>query len=103
MDYTVKQAEVYLGKRFIVSLRHVHKDCEDTYSGLWGVVDSVYEDGILLRVEGGIEDKFWMMPPDLDGIQPAGNKFYQHGDNEQIVEDVDFEAYWCMADDPDLL
>jgi hypothetical protein len=103
MEYTVELAEALLGKRVIVSLRHVSRDREDTYSGLWGIVDSVYEDGILLRVEGGVEDEFWMMPPDLNGIKPAAHEFYQMGDDAPIVEDVDFEAYWCVADDPDLL
>jgi hypothetical protein len=101
VEYTVEEARAYLGKRFIVSLRHIHPGADDTYSGLWGIVDSVHDDGILLRVEGGVEDQFWMMPPDLEGIQPAGSKFYQLGDDGAVVQNVDFEAYWAVAGAPD--
>ena len=100
MEYTLEAAEAYLGKRFIVSLRHISPGTEDTYSGLWGVVESVHEDGLLLRVEGGIDDPFWMMPPDLGGIRPAGSRFYQLGDDAEVLQDVDFEAYWSVASDP---
>lgn len=100
MEYTVEEARTFLGKRFVVSLRHVQPGADDRYSGLWGIVESVHDDGILLRVEGGVEDQFWMMPPDLGGIRPAGSKFYQLGDDEEVVQDVDFEAYWSVANDP---
>lgn len=103
MTFTLEAARAYLGKRIVVSLRHIHPGREDTYSGLWGVVDSVHEEGILLRVEGGIEDEFWMMPPDLNGIRPAGSKFYQLGDDGAVVQDVDFEAYWRLASHPNHL
>jgi hypothetical protein len=103
MPYSVEAASDFLGKRFIVSLRHVHPGSEDTYSGLWGVAESVHEDGILLRVEGGLDEMFWMMPPDLDGIRKAQSKFYQMGDDEEVVQDVDYEAHWAVADDPDHL
>ncbi len=103
MKYTVEAAAAHLGKRFIVSLRHIHPGTDDTYSGLWGVVESVHENGILIRVEGGAADEFWMMPPDLGGIRPAGSKFYQLGDEAEVLHDVDFEAYWVVAGDPDHL
>jgi hypothetical protein len=103
VEYTVEAAQALVGKRVVVSLRHIHPGREDTYSGLWGTVESVHEDGILLRVEGGIEDEYWMMPPDLDGIQPAQAKVYQMGDDGEVLENVDFEAYWRLAGDPDLL
>lgn len=100
MEYTVEVAKPYLGKRFIVSLRHINPGAEDSFSGLWGIVVSVDENGLLLQVEGGIDDEYWMMPPDLGGIKPAGSKFYQMGDGGEVLQNVDFEAYWSVASEP---
>ena len=98
--YTPEKAAFLVGKRVVVSLRHVRPNAEDEHSGLWGIVDSVHEGGILLRVEGGVDDEFWMMPPDLNGIRPAESKFYQLGDAGEVLGNVDFEAYWRVASDP---
>jgi hypothetical protein len=100
MEYTVEVAKPYLGKRIIVSLRHIKPGAEDSFSGLWGIVVSVDENGLLLQVEGGIDDEYWMMPPDLGGIRPAGSKFYQMGDSGEVLQNVDFEAYWSVASEP---
>jgi hypothetical protein len=100
MDYTVQAAQFLLGKRIVISLRHVQPGAEDRHSGLWGTVESVHEDGVLIRVEGGVDEAFWMMPPDLDGIRPAASKFYQLGDDGEVLQDVDFETYWRIAADP---
>jgi hypothetical protein len=97
MDYSVQEANKYIGRRFIVGLRYIQPNERDIHSGLWGIAKSVHEDGILLHVEGGIEDKYWMMPPDLDAIQPAGASNYEFGDSGQIVENVDFEAHFKIA------
>lgn len=101
MDYSINLAEPYIGKRIIVSLRNISSDGSVTYSGLWGVVESVYEDGILLRVEGGTSDEFWMMPPDIDAIKPAQHTFYQLDENDEVVSNVDYEAYWAIAENLD--
>lgn len=100
MEYTVEAAKAYLGKRFIVSLRHITPGSEDCFTGLWGIAVSAHEDGLLLRVEGGIDDEYWMLPPDFGGIKPATSKFYQMGDDAEVLQDVDFEAYWSVASDP---
>lgn len=99
-EYTTEQARSFVGKRFVVSLRHIRSGQDDQWSGLWGVVASVHDDGILLRVEGGVDEAYWMMPPDLGGIHPAGGRTYQLGDHAPVVQDVDFEAHWRIADDP---
>jgi hypothetical protein len=103
MEYSVEQAKRFLGKRIVVSLRHVNPQGEDVYSGLWGIVVNVSEGGMLLKVEGGIDDEFWMMPPDFGSIVPAQEKYYQMEGYDDIVESVDYEAYWAIADDPNNL
>jgi len=98
MKYSVAKAKIFIGKRVIVSLRHIRMNNEESFSGLWGVIDSVYKNGLLLKVEGGIDEQFWMLPPDLDALQLPSNKFYQMDGCDTVVTDVDFEAYFSVAD-----
>ncbi|MBL0125650.1 MAG: hypothetical protein IPP88_24300 [Betaproteobacteria bacterium] len=98
MEYSVAKANCLLGKRVVVSLRHIGQNNQETYSGLWGVIDSVHENGLLLKVEGGIDETFWMLPPDLDALQPPSKKYYQLDGHDTIVTDVDYEAYFSIAD-----
>lgn len=95
MDYSLEEASAYIGKRFIVSLRHVAPDTEDKYTGFWGVIDSAHDNGLLLAIEGGLDEKFWMFPPVLD-FKPAEHKYYQWNDSD-VIEHVDFEAYFTVA------
>lgn len=103
MEYSVAAAQNFIGKRVIISLRHIDASGGQTYSGLWGVIESAHEDGLLLRVEGGINESHWGMPPDLDALQPAQHVFYELGDSGQTVTSVDFEAYWTTAESLELL
>jgi hypothetical protein len=100
MKYSLARASQYIGKRVIVSLRHAHPDGSETYTGLWGVVESVHEDGLRLKVEGGTDESHWAIPPDLDAFQPAQHTEYQLGDTGQVVTGVDYEMYWSIAADP---
>ena len=97
MEYSVKEANSFIGKRVIVSLRYIDENNTESFGGLWGVIDSAHESGLLMRVEGGIEDQFWMFPPDLDALQPPSNKFYQMDGYDTVVTDVDYEAYFSVA------
>jgi len=97
MEYTKELAETYIGKRVIVSIRNIDENNVETHSGLWGRIDSVYEDGMLLKIEGGSEEKFWMLPPEFSWLEPAQHKFYQMEGAEAVVENVDFEAYFVTA------
>ena len=103
MDYSTKNAAHLIGKRVVISLRKKHPENEDEYNGLWGVINAVRKDGILVEVEGGIDEEFWMMPPDLSSIKKAENKYYQLRDDGQIVADVDYEAFYSIADHPNYL
>lgn len=100
MEYSLEAAEAYIGKRVVVSLRDVDSEGEETFSGFWGVIESVQEDGLLLKIEGGREDEYWLMPPDLEAFQPAAHEFYQLSNDDDVVIGVDFEAYWSSSDDP---
>jgi len=101
MAYSVQLAHAYIGKRVMVSIRHVGSGGEETFSGLWGIICSVHEGGLLLRVEGGIADEFWMLPPDLAALIPATHTSYQHEDFADPVVEVDFEAYFTSAESPE--
>jgi hypothetical protein len=103
MEYTTQLAQPFIGKRVIVSLRHIDAKGKETFSGLWGVIDSVHEDGLLLKVEGGIEDEFWAFPPDLEALTPAKHECYQLDSFDKPVVNVDFEAYFSMAESPEHL
>ncbi len=95
-DYNLDEAAKFIGKRVIVSLRHIENDGSESYSGLWGVIDSAHENGLLLKIEGGIDEEYWMLPPDLEALQPAQHEFYEF--NEKIViQNVDYEAYFSTA------
>ena len=102
MEYTTEAAQAYIGKRVIVSLRHISTTTEDHYSGFWGVIHLVNDEGLLLTVEGGLEEEYWMFPPDLSSFKKAQHEFYQY-DDDTVVEDVDFEAYFSVSDDLDAL
>ncbi len=97
MEYSVEQASAFIGKRVVVSLRYLHEDGTETLGGLWGVVESVYDDGLLLRIEGGTDSSHWAIPPDLDAFQPAKQSEYRFGDGGPLVTDVDYEMYWAIA------
>jgi hypothetical protein len=101
MEYTPQLAQPFIGKRVIVSICHIATDGAETFSGLWGVISSVHEGGLLLQVEGGIDDEFWMLPPDLDALVPAKQEAYRHDGYDEQVVDVDYEAYFCSAESPE--
>ena len=102
MEYTIEAAQEYIGKRVIVSLCHVSTTVENYYSGFWGDINFANEEGLLLTVEGGIEDEFWMIPPDLSSFKKAEHECYQLND-DTVVEDVDFEVYFSVSDDLEAL
>jgi len=99
LEYSIEKASKEIGKRVIVSIRIVSPNQSDEYTGFWGVIDSAHEEGLLVRVEGGSEEKFEMIPADLEFLQKAKEKFYQFKENE-IIENVDYEVYWSAAADP---
>jgi hypothetical protein len=101
MNYSLELAQPYIGKRVMVSLRHVGADGSERFEGLWGVIISVHEGGLLLEVEGGIDDEFWMLPPDVDALRPATQDSYQHADYDEPVTEVDYEAYFSIASRPE--
>ena len=100
MEYSKRLAQPFIGKRVIVSIRHIGAKGRETFSGLWGVIASVHKGGLLLKVEGGIKDEYWMLPPDLEALIPAKDRFYQLDGSNEIVVDVDYEACFCMAKSP---
>jgi len=103
MEYSKELAEPFIGKRVIVSIRHIDAGGVESFSGLWGVICSVHEGGLLLRVEGGIDDEHWMLPPALDALIPARRESYQHEGFDEPVVDVDYEAYYSSAGSAELL
>ncbi len=103
MEYSVEQASAFIGKRIIFSLRYLHEDGTETYAGLWGVVESAHEDGLMLRVEGGTDQSHWAIPPDLGAFQPAQQSEYQFGEDGPLVTDVDYEMYWTIANSAERL
>jgi hypothetical protein len=98
MEYTIERAQPFIGKRVVVSLRDITANGEEKFSGLWGIVDSVHEGGLLLKVEGGIDEEFWMLPPDIDALIPSKHESYQHEGFDAAVADVDYEAYFSRAE-----
>jgi hypothetical protein len=103
MDYSVQAAQHLIGKRVVVSLRHIDEAGNESYSGLWGVIDSADEDGLLLAVEGGSDEPYWGMPPDLTAFHPAQHAVYELGESGAVVTEVDLEAYWTIAPNIELL
>ena len=64
----------------------------------------MHEGGLLLKIEGGLDEEWWMMPPDVDALQPAAkDAVYEFKEGGEPVTDVDYEAYWSIADDVDAL
>lgn len=103
MEYSLTAAQRLIGKRVIVSLRHINEAGAETYSGLWGVVESAHDDGLLLAVEGGAEESHWAMPPDLEAFQPAQHAAYELGESGEVVTNVDFEVFFSIAPGVELL
>lgn len=95
-SYTLEEAAKYIGKRVIVSLRHIDSDGNESFSGLWGIIDSVHDGGLLMKVEGGITAEYWMLPPNFESLLPAKYKFYQFNDGV-VVQNVDYEAYFSTS------
>ncbi|TLM76692.1 hypothetical protein ACONUD_10165 [Microbulbifer harenosus] len=97
--YSIDIASREIGKRVIVSLKLVSPGQDDQYSGYWGVIHSVHEGGFLVEVEGGSDEQFEMIPPDLNMLDKAKHSVYQFND-EAIIENVDYEVYLTGAYDP---
>lgn len=102
MDTFKDQAEQFVGKKIIIGLCERRKNEEDVHSGVWGIIKSVSESGLLLEVEGGMEEKFWMIPPDLDAIEIANDSEFQFGEDGPIITDIELEAYFEFTENPNL-
>ena len=100
MEFSISLARKYIGKRLVVSLRHVNPEGEDSFEGFWGVIVLVNENGMLLKIEGGRDDTYWLMPPTFEGFTPATMPFYQLDGCDEVVTEVDYESYFSMAPDP---
>ena len=103
MKYTVEAAARFAGKRVAVSLRECAADGTETLTGFWGIIESAKPDGLLLRIEGGDREGHWMMPPDLEALQPAEYAAYQLRDGGDPVTNVDYLATYLGADSLDQL
>ena len=99
MEYSIDEASKQIGKRVIVSIRTIGPDQTEEFTGFWGVIYSAHEGGLRVKVEGGSEEEFEMIPPDLEFLQEAKEKSYQFNEGE-IIENVDYEVHWTTADDP---
>jgi hypothetical protein len=97
MEYTPELGQPFIGKRVIVSLREIDVDGEETLTGFYGVIESAHEGGLVLRVEGQGDDKYWVMPPDLDALMPAEAEAYQLERSDGVVTDVDYVARFVSA------
>lgn len=98
-----EQAAELVGKRIIIGLQEVKEEQEDIHSGLWGVIESVRENGLLLKVEGGIDAPFWMIPPDLEAIEKASDSEFQFGEDGPVVKGIELEAHYVFTESPSLL
>ena len=87
----------------MVSLRIVTPGQDDEFVGYWGVIESVSEEGMLVKVEGGSDDEYEMIPPDLNYLEEAQHKYYQFNESDDVVEDVDYEVKMVGSNDIDAL
>ena len=97
MEYTPQLAEPFIGKRVLVSLRDI-SDGEETFSAFCGIIESAEVGGLVVRVEGKGDDKYWVMPPDLGALVPAEAESYEIEGYDQPVEGVDYVACFAAAD-----
>lgn len=98
MEYSVGQASNEIGKRVIVSVRILMPNNEEQVAGYWGIIDSVDDDGFLVKIEGGIDEEFQRIPPDFNFLQKARDSVYQFGANE-VIRDVDYEVYMDISNE----
>lgn len=101
-DYCIETAKGEIGKRVIVSIRTIFADKDDEFSGYWGVINAVYDDHLSVQVEGGSDEAFEMLPPDLSMLEEAKHEFYEFNDGT-VVTDVDYEVSLMGANSPELL
>lgn len=100
IEYSVEKAQQYVNRRVVVTLRHIYPDGGYRLSGFWGTVTLADEEGLILTIEGGLEEKEWYMPPDLTAFEPADNDVYQLSKNSEEIHGVDFEAYYAVDVEP---
>ncbi len=101
MKYTSDAAQEVVGKRVIVSVREKLADGTETFSGFWGIIDSAHEHGIVLQIEGGEAEGFWVMPPDLAALEPAELDEYYFGECATPVTNVDYVAKFLITESLD--
>jgi hypothetical protein len=95
MKYSLTAAKAYLGKRVLVSVRHLHADGSESFVGLWGTIESAQPEGMVIAVEGGVEESSWMIPPDLEALTPATQTRYALAGMPEI-SGVDYEAVYTI-------
>jgi hypothetical protein len=98
MEYTPQLAEPFVGKRVLVSLRDISGDGEEASSAFCGIIQSADVGGLVVRVEGKGDDKYWVMPPDLDALIPAEAEAYEVEGYDQPVKDIDYVVCFAAAD-----
>jgi hypothetical protein len=98
MAYSPKLAEPFIGKRVLVSIRDIAPAGDEAFSAFSGVIESAHAGGLVIRVEGKGDDKYWVMPPDLDALVPAEAEAYEIDGYDMPVEDIDYVACFAAAD-----
>ena len=97
-DYSPQLAEPFIGKRVLVSICDIGPDGDETFSAFSGVIDSAHAGGLVVRVEGKGDDKYWVMPPLLDALVPAEAEAYEIDGYDMPVEDIDYVARFARAE-----
>ena len=98
MEYTPQLAEPFIGKRVLVSIREISPDGGETFSAFCGVIDSAGVGGLVVHVEGQGDDKYWVMPPDLNALVPAEATAYEIEGYDKPVEGIDYVACFASAE-----
>jgi hypothetical protein len=103
MEYTPQLAASFIGKRVLVSIRDISSDGEESFSAFCGIIESAEVGGLVVRVEGKGDDKYWLMPPDLDALVLAEAEAYEIEGYDQSVKDIDYVACFNAADSIEFL
>ena len=97
--YDAKVAASYVGKYILIGITYVDaKGTELRQEQIHGVIESVSEGGIRVKLKGANEGQYRSIPSDLRGIRKAKPGRYSLRGTREVIVDPDLVTTWRFTE-----